>query len=267
MVPLRSPNHSLAHRAGFTLLEVIIALAILVMALTILVESQGSAAYMVRDADKVRLATVLAEEKMVEALLILEFEGWTAQDIEESGDFDNFGSEDFRGTGMSPDFETNLNDFKWAYTVRKIEFTLPTDLGGMTDDLMDGGYFGESASEQYSQNDNPNQMDLGDIGISPDMISEYLADYIREVRVLVWWGDNEDKDDQVELLTHVINPSGVVSEDGQNAAGGAPAAAGGSGGNGRNGGGNGGGSSRGGNRGGGNGAGNGAGNGGGGGKN
>ena len=60
---------------------------------------------------------------------------------------------------------------------------------------------------------------------------------------------NEDKDDQVELLTHVINPSGIVTDDGtgQNgqAAGGPP---GGAGGNGRNGGGNGGGSSRGGGR-------------------
>ncbi|MEC8380601.1 MAG: type II secretion system protein [Myxococcota bacterium] len=249
MVPVRSTHHPLSSKRAFTLLEVIIALAILVMALTILVESQGSAAYMVRDADRVRLATILAEEKMVEAQLILEFEGWTAQDIEESGDFDSFGSEDFRGTGMSPDFETNLNDYKWAYTVRRIEFTLPTDIGVMTDELMDGGYFGESASEQYAQNENPNQMDLGDIGISPDMISEYLADYIREVRVLVWWGKNEDKDDQVELLTHVINPSGIVTDDGtgQNgqAAGGPP---GGAGGNGRNGGGNGGGSSRGGGR-------------------
>ena len=83
MVSVRSPHHPLAARRAFTLLEVIIALAILVMALTILVESQGSAAYMVRDADRVRLATVLAEEKMVEAQIILEFEGWTAQDIED----------------------------------------------------------------------------------------------------------------------------------------------------------------------------------------
>jgi hypothetical protein len=44
------------------------------------------------------------------------------------------------------------------------------------------------------------------------MISEYLGAYIREVRVLVWWGENEDSVDQVELLTHIINPSGAVSE-------------------------------------------------------
>lgn len=212
MVPNRSPNHTI-NKLGFTLLEVIIALAILVMALTILVDSQSTAAFMVRDADRVRMATQLAEEKMVEAQLILEFDGWTSQDIDESGDFDDFGAEDFRGTGMRSDVEVDLSEFKWAYTVRRIEFSLPSDIGGITDDLMGGGYFGDAANEQYEENENPNQMDLGDIGISPDMISEYLADYIREVRIMVWWGENEDEEDQVELLTHVINPSGVVSDD------------------------------------------------------
>ena len=53
-------------------------------------------------------------------------------------------------------------------------------------------------------------MDLSDIGISPDMISDYLSDYLREVRVLVWWELDEDEDDQVELLTRRKSP-GVVS--------------------------------------------------------
>ena len=31
--------------------------------------------------------------------------------------------------------------------------------------------------------------------------------------MLVWWGENEDELDQVEIVTHVINPSGAVSAD------------------------------------------------------
>ena len=47
------------------------------------------------------------------------------------------------------------------------------------------------------------------------MITEMLATYIREVRVLVWWGDNEDELDQVELVTHIINPTGeIIAQDG-----------------------------------------------------
>ena len=44
------------------------------------------------------------------------------------------------------------------------------------------------------------------------MITEYLSDYIREVRVMVWWEDFEESGDFVELLTHVVNPSGVVTD-------------------------------------------------------
>ena len=202
---------------GFTLLEVTIALALLVMALGILLQSQTSAVIMTVDAEKIRIATQLAEEKMSEAQIQLEVEGWTTADIDENGDFSDLGEEEFRGTGNRSDAGDDLDGYYWAYTVRRIEINIPSDLGGMTEDLMGTGYFGDQPNNEDVQN---NQMDLGDLGISPDMISDYLSDYIREVRVMVWWGDREppkvDKegnlpDNQVELLTHVINPTGVVS--------------------------------------------------------
>ncbi|MBM76417.1 MAG: hypothetical protein CMK59_13510 [Proteobacteria bacterium] len=218
---MKHPNRifsRIAHR-GFTLLEVTIALALLALTLTILLESQGQAVFMSTDAERVRLATMLAEEKMAEAQLILEAEGWTTSDIEQTGDFDGFGQEDFRQSSGSSDFSDSLDDYYWAYTIRRIEISMPSDLGGMASELSESGYFGDQTSEDASNN----QMDLGDIGITPDKISEYLADYIREVRVLVWWGEkrsrseirernpDEEPDNQVELLTHVINPTGVVS--------------------------------------------------------
>ena len=49
---------------GFTLLEVTIALALLVMSLGILLQSQTSAVIMTVDAEKIRIATQLAEEKV-----------------------------------------------------------------------------------------------------------------------------------------------------------------------------------------------------------
>jgi prepilin-type N-terminal cleavage/methylation domain-containing protein len=196
-------------RRAFTLLEVTIAMSILAVSLVILMESQGNAVFMTQDAEKVRLATMLAEEKMTEAQLRIEYEGWKNSDIEENGDFDDFGQEDFRGTNLRLDFSDSLDKYKWAYTIRQIDISIPTDLGGMAGDMMEGGYFGEEKNDDMSEQN----FDLGDLGISPDMISDYLADYIREVRIRVWWGENEDETDQVELLTHVINPSGVVTED------------------------------------------------------
>ena len=199
-----------SNRQGFTLVEVTIAMSILVLALSILVENQGFAAFMTRDAEKIRIGTMLAEEKLIEAQLHLEEEGWKATDIEEDGDFSNLGSEEFRDNGLNLDLDDALENFKWAYTVRTIEMSLPTDVGGMMGDMTGSGYYGDQSENDQMQD---NQMDLGDIGVSQDMITDYLSDYIREVRVMVWWSeDYEESGDVVELTTHVVNPSGVISE-------------------------------------------------------
>jgi hypothetical protein len=50
--------------------------------------------------------------------------------------------------------------------------------------------------------------------MSSDMLTEMLAPFIREVRVVVWWGESMDESaergDQVVMTGHVINPTGVV---------------------------------------------------------
>jgi len=195
---------------GFSLIEITIALSILVLALSILVENQGFAAFMTRDAEKIRIATMLAEEKMVEAQLYLELEGWKSTDINEDGDFDDLGNEEFRGSGNNLDLDEDFEDYQWAYTIRTIELNMPADMGGMMNDMMGEGYYGDQSQNEAVQD---NQMDLGDLGVSSDMITDYLSDYIREVRVIVWWEEDfEETGDYVELLTHVVNPSGVVTD-------------------------------------------------------
>lgn len=195
---------------GFTLLEVVIALSILAVSVMILVETQAGSLLMSTDADRLSTATYLAEEKMMEALLTLEQTGWTSMDVEEEGDFDDFGSEDFRDGSLRLDLEEQYEGFQWAYTVRKIELNLPTDIGGAAGDLAGSGYWGEGNEDAASDT----QLDLTDLGISQDQITEYLGDFIREVRVRVWWGENEEGLDQVELTTHVINPTGAIVEGG-----------------------------------------------------
>lgn len=195
---------------GFSLIEITIALSILVLALSILVENQGFAAFMTRDAEKIRIATMLAEEKMVEAQLYLELEGWKNTDINEDGDFDDLGGEEFRGSGNNLDLDQDFDEYQWAYTIRTIELNMPADMGGMMNDMMGEGYYGDQSQNEAVQD---NQMDLGDLGVSSDMITDYLSDYIREVRVIVWWEEDfEETGDYVELLTHVVNPSGVVTD-------------------------------------------------------
>ena len=60
-------------RRGFTLIEITIALSILVLALSILVENQGFAAYMTRDAEKIRIATMLALVLIIRAIALATF--------------------------------------------------------------------------------------------------------------------------------------------------------------------------------------------------
>jgi prepilin-type N-terminal cleavage/methylation domain-containing protein len=200
-----------APRTGFTLLEVIIALGILAGAMVVLVDSQTMAVLSTQEADKLIVATNLAQEKMAEVQLVLEREGFGEMDIEEDGDFADYGSEDFRGDDLHLNLQPeDVEGLQWAYTVRKIEIALP-NIGDMAGDLAGNGYFG---SDKGSEMDVGGAPDLGDLGISPDMVSDHLAKFIREVRVLVWWGKNEDQTDQVELTTHIINPSGAVSEGG-----------------------------------------------------
>jgi hypothetical protein len=93
----------------------------------------------------------------------------------------------------------------------RIELNIPSQLGSLAEDLGSSGYFGDQQQSEDVQN---NTFDLGDLGISPDVITEYLSGYIREIRIRIWWGDDPEGDDQLEILTHVINPSGVVTETG-----------------------------------------------------
>ena len=203
---IRSPRHP---RAGFTLLEVIIALGILTVSLLVLIQTQAMAVLMTNEARRMETASDLANEKMKEIMLTLEREGWASQDVEEEGDFEDFGAEEFRGDGLPVDFEGQLADYKFVYTVREIELDLPSNLGDVAGQLGDANYgaFGTAADEGV---DVAGQMpDLGGF-IQPEMITEYLSAYVREVRVLVWWGENEDETDQIELVHHIINPSGAV---------------------------------------------------------
>jgi hypothetical protein len=106
---------------------------------------------MTRDAEKIRIATMLAEEQMIEAQLHLELEGWKTSDIDEDGDFDDLGSEEFRGSGTKLDLDDEFEDYKWAYTIRKIEMNMSADMGGMMDDMMGSGYYGDQSQNDAAQ--------------------------------------------------------------------------------------------------------------------
>ena len=197
----------LSLRRGFTLLEVMVALGILALSLMVMIEMQSTSVLLSSDADRISKATVLADEKMREVLLVLEREGWSTQDIAEQGDFSDFGDEEFRGESLQLESDEDLSDYSWAYTVRAVDLNLPK--GGVEDmatNMLQGGATAQTAEQQ----DTIGIPDMGDLGLDAAMMGEYIQDYVREIRVIVWWGDNEDEQDQIELVHHAINPTGVV---------------------------------------------------------
>ena len=202
-------------RRAFTLLEVVIALAILAVGMTVLLQTQATAVVMTSEADKVRIGTLLAQEKMAECELYVEKNGFSSDDINEDGDFSDFGAEDFRADVGDIDIAATLGDYRWAYTIRQIELTMPEDLTGTATDLIGEGYLGTDVQDAASSTDlGEESLDLTDLGLSSDTVTDQISNYIREVRVLVWWSDEQDENgnyiDSVELVTHVINPSGFV---------------------------------------------------------
>ena len=199
-------------RRAFTLLEVVIALAILAVGMTVLLQTQATAVVMTTEADKMRIGTLLAQEKMAECELYVEKNGFSTEDVDDDGDFSDFGAEDFRADVGDLDIASTLGDYRWAYTIREIELTMPDDLTGTASELIGEGYLGDVDMSETTTTDN--SLDLGDLGLTSDTVTDQLSSYIREVRVLVWWSDEKDDEgnyiDSVELVTHVINPSGFV---------------------------------------------------------
>ena len=125
-------------RHGFSLLEVMVALAILTTSLVILVETQSSAVVLTREAERIVTATDLAKLKVNEVLLQVEQEGFQVQDVYEYGEFDDLGDEI-----LDAEFGPELEDFHWEYSVTEVDISGIGDAAaaaqGLDGDSEDGG--------------------------------------------------------------------------------------------------------------------------------
>lgn len=207
----------LARHAGFTLIEIMIALAILAIAMTVMVETQGGAVQATLESERYLIATQLAQEKMSEIQFRLEKEGFSQSDMNEEGDFVDYGA-------TFGDVEMDLEEYKWAYTVRSVDFALGDVTSAMgelqsagampSSDASSSSGSGSSFGGDASASSNP--MDMASM-LPTDQLSDMLSPYLREVRIVVWWGTDDDFSQEggctscVELVTHVVNPSGQLN--------------------------------------------------------
>ena len=180
------------------------ALAIVTVQLFVLMSVQGNAGLQTYVARRYSTATFLAREKITEVRLMLEREGFGDNDLEEEGDFEEFTIEE-----DDLELEDMFEGYRWAYTVREVDLSNIGDFASMGEEAAGMGYFGEEAEgADLSGADTPG---LEDMGVGSDMITDMLSPYMRELRVRVWWdGIDDDGYDPVEIVTHVVNPSGQV---------------------------------------------------------
>jgi prepilin-type N-terminal cleavage/methylation domain-containing protein len=195
----------MSQRRGFSLLEVMIALAILTVSLLILVQTQSSAVILTNEAERTLVASDLARYKMSDVVLQLEKDGFQFSDVTEQGDFSDFGDE-----GMNLEFGSQLEDYHWEYLITEVDMESMGDMATAAQGLQD-----TMGAEQSGPAANGGSMDaLAMMGFGPDMLMGMIGPFLREVRVRVWWGEDseqaEEDGTEVVLTTHVINPSGAI---------------------------------------------------------
>ncbi|MBI2340435.1 MAG: prepilin-type N-terminal cleavage/methylation domain-containing protein [Deltaproteobacteria bacterium] len=153
---------------GFSLLEILIAVAILAASFTALLASQGSSFLSMERAERMTRATLLARQKMTEIEMELE------KDLAKN----KFPDQDTTQEGT---FDEPFADFRWKYAVSKVEIP-----------VMETGAEEESAM----------------VGSYVKNIMDQLSKAVREVKLTIYWGEEETPiEDQPHLTvtTHIVN--------------------------------------------------------------
>lgn len=174
--------------AAFTLLEVMIAMAILAVSLIVVMRVMTQAALVSKYQDKEITAATLARWKMVELELLIEKEGFPSDDEkEECGEFVEDLSDEL-------DQPNGIEGFEYCWTLQKVDLPIPMDMLGGGDD-EDGG--------PQMQNANPMAGGLPG-GLSPEAIGEQLSKAVRVLTLKVKWKTGEIPQ-ELTVTTHLVN--------------------------------------------------------------
>ena len=117
------------HQRGFSLLEVMIALGILGMSLSVLLEAQASSVNNAGRSRDLTIATLLARSKMIDLEQKLFDEGFTVGGTEDDGDFE----------------EEGFEEVKWKSKISEVELDL-SSLAGLCGAFSGGGEEGGDES-------------------------------------------------------------------------------------------------------------------------
>lgn len=153
--------------AGFSMLEILIAVAILSTGFVTLLGAQSSSFLSSERAERLTTATFLARQRMVEIEIELE------KDLEKG----KFPRQDVEKKGV---FDEPFDDFRWKYTVSKVEIPV-VDTGGEGTSALVGSYM--------------------------KTVMDEISKAVREVKLTVYWGDKdrpEADQPQFDVTTHIV---------------------------------------------------------------
>ncbi len=173
---------------AFSLLEVMVALAILSVGLVTLVQVQARSAQLAIEGREMTVATMLARGKLYDCQTDLLKRGFSIGDYESEGNFDDEGHP----------------TFFWECHAYKPQ--MPTGEGGDLSSLVGGGA-ADAASAGGAANP---AADMGASFLAPFLtqMSSVMGDSIRELVVIVRWGTGTEQQEMV-VTTHVIDKGPV----------------------------------------------------------
>lgn len=188
---LKSRGSIYRAQGGFTLLEVMVAIAVLAVAMSAIVGVNVGAMAMTSRTKGYTIAPLLARSKMIDVEESIREKGFPDFDEREEGDF----------------AEEGYPAITWSSEVLKIKLPAPdlsggADLGGALGKLTGNTAGGESLGI------GPMGGDASMLMSGLPMIMDQLEKAIREVRVTVTWADGK-RETEFSVTTHIVNIPGA----------------------------------------------------------
>lgn len=146
--------------SGFTLLEVLIAMTIMILAFTSIMSIQSSNMRSSAKAKRMNIIGMLARNALLQTELEIKGKKFDAIPEEKEGQFD-----------------APYDDYRWQRKIKKVEFPELTFNAGKSEGESGGG-----ASEKESDN-TTNQL--------AQMVSKFLSKALREVSITVLWNSGK----------------------------------------------------------------------------
>ena len=175
---------------GFSLLEVMVAIAILSVGMVMLLQVQTRSIQLAQQGRSITVATMLARGKLYDCEHDLLKKGFSVGDYAADGKFD----------------EEGYSSFFWECHAYKPDLPVPQS-NDIADAAVAGSGLGATADAAKAQNP-----DFGMQAMAPffSQLSSILGDSVRELVVVVRWSDGgEGPMEEMRVATHVIDKTAV----------------------------------------------------------